>query len=238
MLLRHQAIPIIFVDMKKGPWKYYLLALFVILIDQALKLWVHTNMQMGPQGAIRLLGDWFKLHYTLNPGMAFGIQFGFRYGKLVLTLGRLVATFVIGYHMWRLWQGEAMLRGQLWGWALVLGGAIGNVIDSILYAVLLDNAPYNAPMTWFHGQVIDMLYLDLWEARIPGWVPLIGNSYFAALPIFNLADTAIFLGILLIFWARRKMMQQSEPSTGSDTSEFAEVAGQLSIPPDVLEETP
>lgn len=197
--------------MKKSFWKYYLLALFVIFIDQALKLWVYYNMQMGPQGAIRILGDWFKLHYTLNPGMAFGIQFGFRYGKLILTLGRIIATFAIGYHMWRLWKENATLGGQLWGWALVLGGAIGNVIDSTFYAVFLGNAPYNAPMRWFHGQVIDMFYLDLWEARIPGWVPLIGDGYFAALPIFNVADMAIFIGIVLIFWVRRRIMQQNNP---------------------------
>lgn len=195
--------------MKKGPLKYYLLALFVILIDQGLKLWVHFNMQMGPQGVILLLGNWFKLHYTLNPGMAFGIQFGFRYGKLILTLGRIFATFAIGHHMWHLWQRKAMPHGQLWGWGLILGGALGNVIDSAFYAVLLDNGPYNAPMTWFHGQVIDMLYLDIWEAQVPAWVPLIGNLYFAALPIFNLADVAIFLGIVQVFWVKRKATQQN-----------------------------
>ena len=213
--------------MKKGPWKYYLLALFVILIDQSLKFWVHANMQIGPQGAIRLLGDWFKLQYTLNPGMAFGIQFGFRYGKLLLTLGRIVAAFVIGYHIWRLWKRGDMILGQLWGWALVLGGAIGNVIDSTFYAVWLNNGPQNAPMTWFNGQVIDMLYLDVWETWIPAWVPFVGNSYMAVFPIFNLADISTMLGgILIIFWARRGMINKHALSPKPTTAEPSPAASQ------------
>ena len=71
----------------------------VIFLDQASKLWVHCNMEIGYLGAIKLVGNWLKIHYTLNPGMAFGIQFGFKYGKLLLTLGRIAATCVIGRYI-------------------------------------------------------------------------------------------------------------------------------------------
>ena len=196
--------------MIKNPWKYYLIALVIILVDQSSKLWVHFNMELGYTGAIKLIGNWCKIHYTLNPGMAFGIQFGFRYDKLLLTLGRIVATCMIGRHIWQLVREEHTSALLLWGWALILGGAIGNVIDSTLYAILLDNAPYNAPMSWFYGQVIDMIYLDIWGANLPTWIPFIGGSYLSLLPIFNIADVAIFLGVVAILWARRRAFGNEE----------------------------
>lgn len=208
--------------MIKSPWKYYLIALVIILIDQSSKLWVHFNMEMGHPGAVKLIGNWFKIHYTLNPGMAFGIQFGFRYDKLLLTLGRLVAAYVIGRYIWKLAREEHTSVLLLWGWTLILGGAIGNVIDSTLYAILLDNAPYNAPMSWFYGQVIDMIYLDIWEAKLPTWLPFIGGSYWSLLPIFNIADVAIFLGVVAVLWARRSSFWKQggcmHPATPSHAS--------------------
>jgi len=184
-------------------WRYYLIALIVIILDQSSKLWVHFNMEMGYLGSIKLVSSWLKIHYTLNPGMAFGIQLGFKYGKLILTLGRIVATGVIGWHMSQLARTERIPILLLWGWALILGGALGNVIDSVFYAVFLDNAPYNAPMSWFYGQVIDMIYLDIWSGNLPTWLPFVGGSYWAILPIFNIADAAIFLGVVAILGSRR-----------------------------------
>lgn len=201
----------------KNPWKYYLIALAVILIDQAFKLWVHFNMDMGQHGAIQILGNWLKIHYTLNPGMAFGIQFGFKYDKLLLTLGRILATWMIGRYIWRLLQEQHIPALLLWGWALILGGAIGNVIDSTFYAVLLGNAPRNAPITWFYGQVIDMIYLDIIEAQLPTWLPFVGGGYLSLFPIFNIADMAIFAGVVAILWTgRREIAPSEEPHDSGD----------------------
>jgi signal peptidase II len=188
--------------MIKNQWKYYLIVLIVVVIDQWSKLWVHFNIEMGYLGSMKLIGNWFKIHYTLNPGMAFGIQFGFKYGKLLLTLGRIVASCMIGQYIWQLAREQHVPVLLLWGWALVLGGAVGNVIDSTFYAVLLDNAPHDAPMSWFYGQVIDMVYLDIWEGKLPTWLPRIGGRHLSLLPIFNIADVAIFLGVSAILWAR------------------------------------
>lgn len=182
----------------KHIWKYYLLALLAIGIDQAIKLSVHYNMTMGTPGQIKILGNWFKIYYTLNPGMAFGLKIGLKYGKLALTLGRIIATVLIGRYMWRLAQTTEKTPLLLAGWALILGGALGNVVDSIFYGVLLDNAPADAPMTWFHGQVIDMFYVDIWETYLPHWIPWVGGLYLSFLPIFNFADIAIFIGIAAI----------------------------------------
>ncbi|WP_114747652.1 lipoprotein signal peptidase [Pleomorphovibrio marinus] len=184
-------------------FKYFAITLLIILIDQAVKMWVHYQMDFGTPGQIKVLGDWFKLHYTTNPGMAFGMQLGSEYGKLILTTFRLVAMFGIGYYLFLLINKESH-PGYIICIALILGGAIGNLIDSIFYGVWLGNAPYDAPNPWFHGQVIDMFYIDIWEGFIPDWVPIFGGSYTALWPIFNIADASIFVGvaIILIFQGR------------------------------------
>lgn len=175
---------------------FYALALLVILLDQAIKLSVHFYMEPGYPGQIELLGSFFKLHYTLNPGMAFGIQLGSSYGKLILTTFRILAMLGIGYGVWHLHQRKAH-SGLLICVALILGGAIGNLIDSIFYGVFLGNAAYGAPFAWFHGQVIDMFFFDVWEGILPDWIPIWGGTYYST-PIFNFADAAIFCGVVAI----------------------------------------
>lgn len=186
--------------------KYFLFSFLLIAIDQAVKIWVHTNMEMGIAGQIEVFGDWFKLYYTLNPGMAFGMQFGSEYGKLGLSLFRLVAMFFIAYYLYKLAK-EKTHPGVLWSMAAVLAGAIGNLIDSIFYGVWLDNAPYNAISPWFHGQVVDMFYIDIWEGRVADWIPLWGGDYISLWPIFNVADAAIFTGVAVILIFQKKFFK-------------------------------
>lgn len=183
--------------------KYFGIALAVIILDQVVKLLVHYQMDFGTPGQIKVFGDWFKLHYTTNPGMAFGMQIGSEYGKLILTSFRLVAMFGIGYYLYYIID-KKMHVGYIICISMILGGAIGNLIDSIFYGVFLNNAPYNATTPWFHGQVVDMFYIDIWEGYIPDWVPLWGGSYTALWPIFNIADASIFAGvaIILVFQSR------------------------------------
>lgn len=175
----------------------------MILIDQAVKMLVHFEMDFGSPGQIPIFGDWFKLHYTTNPGMAFGMEIGSEYGKLILTSFRLVAMVGIGYYLYHIIRHKSN-PVFIVCIAMILGGAIGNLVDSIFYGVWLNNAPYNAPSPWFHGQVVDMFYFDIWEGYIPDWVPLWGGDYTALWPIFNVADASIFIGvaIILIFQGR------------------------------------
>lgn len=177
------------------------------MLDQAVKLLVHFNMDMGLAGQIPVLGDWFKLHYTLNPGMAFGMQLGSEYGKLFLTIFRLVAMVGIGYYLYYLAK-KKVHSGLLWSVALILGGAIGNLIDSIFYGVFLDNAPYGSSTPWFHGQVVDMFYIDIWEGRVANWVPIFGGDHMALWPIFNIADASIFVGVTFILLMQKKFFAE------------------------------
>ncbi|MDX5346363.1 MAG: lipoprotein signal peptidase [Hymenobacteraceae bacterium] len=198
-------------------YKYFLISFIVILIDQAVKLIVHFNMDMGLPGEIKVFGDWFKLHYTLNPGMAFGVELGSEYGKLILSVFRMFAMVGIGYYLYYLIKHRSH-PGLLLSVALILGGAIGNVVDSTFYGVWFDNAPYGSPTPWFHGQVIDMFYVDLWEGIVPQWVPIIGGQAMSLWPIFNIADSAIFIGVLLILINQNRFFVEKK-ETVSDNSE-------------------
>jgi signal peptidase II len=200
------------------PYKFYLLSLAVILLDQAVKMLVHYNMELGSAGQIHVFGDWFKLHYTLNPGMAFGLQIGSEYGKLFLSLFRLAAMVGIGVYLWVLAK-KGVHQGLLWCTALILGGAIGNVIDSTFYGVFLNNAPEGSPTPWFHGQVIDMFYLDIWEGFIPDWVPGIGGEFYSLWPIFNIADASIFVGVFTILLMQRRFFAESPQASPVSTDD-------------------
>jgi signal peptidase II len=176
--------------------KFYTLTIAIIILDQVVKMLVYHHMQLGQE--IPVFDDWFKLHYTVNPGMAFGLQIGSEFGKLALTIFRLLAMVGISYYLYYLIR-KNVPQGLAWCIALILGGAVGNVIDSTFYGVLLEgNLPPNAPTAWFHGQVIDMFYIDIWEGRVASWVPLFGGEYLSLWPIFNIADASIFVGVTII----------------------------------------
>ena len=179
-------------------FKYYLISLVAIILDQVSKMLVHFNMDLGVIGEVPVIGNWFILHYTLNPGMAFGMELGGEYGKLILTIFRLFAMVGIAYYVYLLIKKEVH-TGLICCVALILGGAVGNVIDSTFYGVLLDNAPYNAPTPWFYGQVVDMLYFPLIEGYYPDWFPFwAGEKFLFFRPVFNIADSSIFIGVATI----------------------------------------
>ncbi|UJP65842.1 lipoprotein signal peptidase [Mongoliitalea daihaiensis] len=206
--------------------KYFGIALLVIVLDQVVKLIVHYQMDFGTPGQIKVFGDWFKLHYTTNPGMAFGMQIGHEYGKLLLTSFRLVAMFGIGYYLYSIIE-KKMHALYIVCISMILGGAIGNLIDSIFYGVWFNNAPFNAPTPWFHGQVIDMFYIDIWEGYLPTWIPFVGGSYTALWPIFNIADASIFVGVAIILIFQGRFFKEEENQKSAVVEQEDEIQRQF-----------
>ena len=190
--------------------KFFLLALLIIVLDQGLKWAVHTYMQLGSAGEIPIFGQWAKLTYTLNPGMAFGAELPAPYGKLVLTAFRMVAVGGLIYYIIRLCR-QRVAAGYLACMALILGGAVGNLIDSIFYGIIYNNAPAGSPTRWFYGQVIDMLFVPLYVGYFPKSWPLIGGSYSNGFPIFNIADSSIFIGVAFILLNQNRFFNESQP---------------------------
>ena len=208
-------------------YKYFLLSLGVIILDQTVKMLVYYNMELGPMGEIKVFGDWFKIHYILNPGMAFGLKWDAEYGKLVLSLFRILATFAIAYYIKILIDKQAH-TGLIWCVAMILGGAVGNVVDSTFYGVLLeDNLPPESITPWFHGQVIDMFYIDIWEGYLPSWVPFIGGDFYSFWPIFNVADASIFVGVsvILVFQKRffKKFNEKPEAEVSAEDNDIKDI---------------
>lgn len=181
--------------------KYFLIALVVILIDQTSKMIVYNTMYLHEE--INVIGTWFRIHYLLNPGMAFGLRLDNEFGKLALTAFRIIATFGIGYYLVRM-ANRGAHTGFLICMSMILGGAIGNVIDSTFYGVWFDNHPAGSPTPWFHGQVIDMLYFPIVDFVWPEWIPFIGGGYFEFFsPVFNIADSSIFIGVVVILFFQK-----------------------------------
>ena len=187
--------------------KFFVLVVVLILLDQFVKIIIHYNMTLYSD--ISILGDLFKLHHIQNPGMAFGINFDFKYTKLILSLFRVIASIIIGYYLYLLISRKSnkMLLVCI---SMILAGAIGNVIDSVFYGIIFDNAPLNSPINLFYGQVIDMFYIDIWEGYIPSSIPILGGTYLSLWPVFNLADSYIFVGVAVLIIFQKNFILENQ----------------------------
>ncbi len=185
--------------------KYLWFVFTLIFIDQLVKYLVHVNMPIHSE--IRIIGDFFKLYHIENPGMAFGINFDYKYSKLILSIFRLFASVLIGVYLLNIIDKnkKSILIISI---SLIFAGAIGNVIDSVFYGLIYNNAPLNAPFSLFNGQVIDMFYIDIWEGYLHDSIPFLGGTYLSLWPVFNFADSFIFVGVSILFIFQNKLKNE------------------------------
>jgi len=184
----------------KGYTKPLLIIILVLVADQVLKTWIKTNMYIGQE--FKIIGNKFIIHFTENNGMAFGMEFGGEFGKLALSLFRIVAVAGIGYGLHYLIKHKNH-RGLIASVALIFAGAVGNIIDSVFYGVIYKYAGL------FHGRVVDMLYFPLVEGIFPKWVPIWGGEDFVFFrPVFNLADAAISVGVIIILVFQKRYFKE------------------------------
>lgn len=197
-----------------------LIILAILLVDQASKIYVKTHFYPGLAGQIDVLGSWFKLHFLENEGMAFGLKISQSYwGKLVLTLFRLVAV-IVGFFILRRLVDKGYGRGLIICGALILAGAMGNLIDSIFYGMIFSESSYHIAqfVPWgtgyapiFHGKVVDMLYFPMIQGNYPSWVPGLGGKSFEFFePVFNIADMSISTGVMVLIFFQKKLMKKVE----------------------------
>ncbi len=197
--------------------KPLIIIFLILIIDQVVKIWIKTHMMIGEE--IPVFGNWFIIHFIENNGMAFGKQLPGEGGKLFLSVFRIIAIFGIGYYLYNLTKKKAP-KGLIISISLVLAGAIGNIIDSVFYGQIFTESygrvaeifPAGGGYAPFlHGKVVDMLYFPLLEGHFPEWLPLWGGEDFIFFrPVFNIADSAITVGIFIIILFRNSFFPKEE----------------------------
>ena len=192
----------------------FLIILLVLIIDQWSKIYIKTHFILNE--AVTVF-SWFQIYFVENEGAAWGTKIPGEYGKLILTLFRIVAVIGIGY-----WLVSAVRKQQpkilIICISLILAGALGNIIDSVFYGIIFDHSydniatlfaenPYG---TLLHGKVVDMFYFPIIDTTLPSWVPIWGGERFRFFePVFNVADSAICIAVGLMILYHKKIFPKN-----------------------------
>ena len=200
-----------------------LIVVAILLIDQAIKIWVKTSMSLHESIHVT---DWFYITFIENNGMAFGMQLG---SKIVLSLFRVVAIIALGYYIWLQVRKQAR-TGYIVCLSMVLAGAAGNLIDCLFYGLVFNaSSPYylsyfvpfgTGYAPFLMGKVVDMFYFPLIETEWPSWMPFVGGDHFVFFsPVFNFADASISVSVVLLLLFYREEISKLSFSSQTETKE-------------------
>jgi len=223
----------------KKYWWIVAVVIFVLIIDQVLKFHIKLTYPIG--GGYDILGlDWARIHFIENEGMAFGLSFGGYIGKYILSIFRIIMVGFLIYMLKSIIDQKSSWGLQL-SFALIIAGALGNIIDSAFYGLIFSESSYHAGNIaelfpdgggyagFLQGRVVDMFYFPMIQSTYPEWLPFIGgDSFLFFRPVFNVADSAISIGVVLILLFHRsyfisepkekEIQQPSESTLGSVSS--------------------
>lgn len=220
---------------KKGIYVFFLVFVLVFL-DQFIKIYIKLNY---PLGEVTRFADWFIIHFTENPGMAFGMEWGGKTGKLALSLFRILASIAGIYYVYYILKKKYHFL-YIISIGLILAGTIGNILDSVFYGVLFTEStewsvskwagPEGGYAGWLEGHVVDMFYFPIISGYYPSWVPFVGGEDFLFFRfIFNLADACISVGVFILFVFQKKWQnktaeqQQIKPTNVNDNNPTSSV---------------
>jgi len=191
----------------------------ILILDQVLKIWVKTHMYLGE--SIPVFHDWFYLHFTENEGMAFGMSLGGNAGKLALSIFRIIAVIIMLAWLVRLAKKPRFDSFLAVCLALIIAGAFGNILDSAFYGLIFSPSHYHQISTLFPDgggytgflqvKVVDMFYFPIIESHYSNWIPWVGGEEFIFFrPVFNLADSSITTGVVLLIIFQRRFFAVQE----------------------------
>jgi len=191
--------------------------LLILIIDQAVKIWIKTHINYGD--GFDILGlSWAKIHFVENEGMAFGMSFGGLTGKYILSIFRIVMTGFLLYILYNLIK-QNETTGLIISFSMVIAGAVGNSIDGMFYGLIFSESHYHGGLatifppeggygSFLTGKVVDMLYFPIIDTVLPDWMPIWGGQRFEFFrPVFNIADSAITVGVASILLFHRRFFK-------------------------------
>lgn len=228
--------------------KLVFLIVVILIVDQALKIWIKTQY---PSGEItRVFGlSWFRLHFIENPGMAWGWKFGNETGKMILTLFRLAAVIFGTWYLGKIVK-QQYSKGFIICAGLIYAGAFGNLIDSMFYGMIFDQGLHYYPeidnyigymgiasfstdgySSFLHGSVVDMLYFPIIQSTFPSWFPFVGGEEFEFFsPIFNIADASISVGVITLLVFQKRFFKKENKEDNHPTVETnAQISDKIQI---------